>query len=148
MSYKKLAAAALVTEATGALAQAVGFATLPPGSLNHTTASAVAKVLKERAGINMLVQPTAGDNVIIPMVNRGESIMGIANAPETAMAIKEAKQADVRLLAVAHTLQTAFFVRKDSRFRTLVQGSVHDVCPGHQLFQIGRREPVLLTDHG
>src|SRR5437868_2650403 len=119
MNYKKLAAAALATVATGALAQAVGFATLPPGSLNHTTASAVAKVLKEKAGINMLVQPTAGDNVIIPMVNRGESIMGIANAPETAMAIKEAKQADVRLLAVAHTLQTAFFVRKDSRFRTL-----------------------------
>ena len=78
-------------------AQAVGFATLPPGSLNHTTASAVAKVLKERAGINMLVQPTAGDNVIIPMVNRGESLMGIANAPETAMAMKEAKQSDVRL---------------------------------------------------
>src|SRR5436853_4624489 len=102
-----------------AIAQAVGFATLPPGSLNHTTASAVAKVLKEKAGINMLVQPTAGDNVIIPMVDRGESTMGIANAPETAMAIKEAKQADVRILSVAHTLQTAFFVRKDSRFRTL-----------------------------
>jgi TRAP transporter TAXI family solute receptor len=102
-----------------AIAQAVGFATLPPGSLNHTTASAVAKVLKEKAGINMLVQPTAGDNVIIPMVDRGESTMGIANAPETAMAIKEAKQADVRILSVAHTLQTAFFVRKDSDLRTL-----------------------------
>jgi len=102
-----------------AIAQAVGFATLPPGSLNHTTASAVAKVLKEKARINMLVQPTAGDNVIIPMVDRGESTMGIANAPETAMAIKEAKQADVRILSVAHTLQTAFFVRKDSDLRTL-----------------------------
>ena len=102
-----------------AIAQAVGFATLPPGSLNHTTATAVAKVLKEKARINMLVQPTAGDNVIIPMVDRGESTMGIANAPETAMAIKEAKQADVRILSVAHTLQTAFFVRKDSDLRTL-----------------------------
>ncbi len=113
-----MAAAAFVY--TGAaLAQAVGFATLPPGSLNHTTASAVAKVLKEKAGINMLVQPTAGDNVIIPMVNRGESTMGIANAPETAMAMKEAKQSDVRLIGVAHTLQTAFFVRKDSNFRTI-----------------------------
>src|SRR5438874_12539317 len=96
MHFKKLWAFGAAFVATGALAQAVGFATLPPGSLNHTTGSAVAKVLKERAGINMLVQPTAGDNVIIPMVNRGESIMGIANAPETAMAIKEAKQADVR----------------------------------------------------
>ena len=119
MNYKKLAAAALASVATGAFAQAVGFATLPPGSLNHTTASAVAKVLSEKAGINMLVQPTAGDNVIIPMVNRGESLMGIANAPETAMAIHDAKQTDVRLLAVAHTLQTAFFVRKDSALKTI-----------------------------
>ena len=119
MNYKKLAAAALASVATGAFAQAVGFATLPPGSLNHTTASAVAKVLSEKAGMNMLVQPTAGDNVIIPMVNRGESLMGIANAPETAMAIKEGKQTDVRLISVAHTLQTAFFVRKDSALKTL-----------------------------
>ena len=119
MNYKKLAAAALASVATGAFAQAVGFATLPPGSLNHTTASAVAKVLSEKAGMNMLVQPTAGDNVIIPMVNRGESLMGIANAPETAMAIKEGKQTDVRLISVAHTLQTAFFVRKDSGLKTL-----------------------------
>ena len=120
MSYKKFAAfAAASVFSSAAFAQAVGFATLPPGSLNHTTASAVSKVLKEKAGINMLVQPTAGDNVIIPMVNRGESTMGIANAPETAIQIKEAKQSDVRLLSVAHTLQTAFFVRKDSNLRTL-----------------------------
>src|SRR5438094_4153047 len=119
MHFKRLWACSAAFVSTAALAQAVGFATLPPGSLNHTTASAVAKVLKEKAGINMLVQPTAGDNVIIPMVNRGESTMGIANAPETAMAIKEAKQSDVRLIAVAHTLQTAFFVRKDSGLRTI-----------------------------
>ena len=48
-------AGAAFAYAGAALAQAVGFATLPPGSLNHTTASAVAKVLKEKAGINMLV---------------------------------------------------------------------------------------------
>ena len=55
---------------SGANAQTYGFATLPPGTLNHTTASAVAKVLKEKAGMNMLVQPTAGDQVIVPMVGR------------------------------------------------------------------------------
>ncbi len=119
MHFKTLAALAAAMFTSVAFAQAVGFATLPPGSLNHTTASAVAKVLNEKAGINMLVQPTAGDNVIIPMVNRGESLMGIANAPETAMAIKEGKQSDVRVLSVAHTLQTAFFVRKDSQFRRI-----------------------------
>src|SRR5690349_7819568 len=113
MKLKLVIGAAATALSSAAFAQAVGFATLPPGSLNHTTASAVAKVLKEKAGINMLVQPTAGDNVIIPMVNRAESLMGIANAPETAQQIKDAKQGDVRLLSVAHTLQTAFFVRKE-----------------------------------
>jgi len=113
------AAAAAIAFAGSAGAQAVGFATLPPGSLNHTTASAVAKVMKEKGGMNMLVQPTAGDNVIIPMVARGESTMGIANAPEIASAMKEGKQADVRLIGTAHALRTAFFVRKDSAFRTI-----------------------------
>ena len=119
MRFNKLWVLGASFVSTAALAQSVGFATLPPGSLNHTTASAVAKVLTEKGGINMLVQPTAGDNVIIPMVNRGESLMGIANAPETAMAIHEGKQSDVRLLSVAHTLQTAFFVRKDSNLKTI-----------------------------
>ena len=113
------AAVAAIVCAGGAGAQAVGFATLPPGSLNHTTASAVAKVMKEKGGVNMQVQPTAGDNVIIPMVARGEATMGIANAPEIAFAMKEGKQADVRLIGTAHALRTAFFVRKDSPLRTI-----------------------------
>ena len=71
---KILAVAALAFMAGGhaALAQTYGFATLPPGTLNHTTASAIAKVLKEKGGLNVLVQPTAGDAAILPMVNRNE----------------------------------------------------------------------------
>ena len=69
--------------ATGrALAQAMGIATMQPGTLNHTTGSAIAKVLKEKAGINALVQPTAGEAVLIPMVGRGEAELGIANMLE------------------------------------------------------------------
>ena len=113
------AAAAAIVCAGATSAQTVGFATLPPGSLNHTTASAVAKVMKEKGGMNMLVQPTAGDNVIIPMVARGEATMGIANAPEIAFAMKEGKQTDVRLIGTAHALRTAFFVRKDGPLRTI-----------------------------
>jgi hypothetical protein len=79
----------------------------------------VAKVMKEKGGMNMLVQPTAGDNVIIPMVARGEAAMGIANAPEIAFAMKEGKQTDVRLIGTAHALRTAFFVRKDGPLRTI-----------------------------
>ena len=76
------AAIALVLSAGRASAQTYGFATLPPGSLNHTTASAISKVMKEKAGMNVLVQPTAGDKVIIPMVGRGEAEIGIANIME------------------------------------------------------------------
>ncbi len=73
---RHLAAAAITFAALGLTVSAVsaqtyGFATLPPGTLNHTSATAIAKVLKEKAGLNVLVQPTAGDQVIIPIVSRG-----------------------------------------------------------------------------
>jgi TRAP transporter TAXI family solute receptor len=106
----------LATAATGH-AQPYGFATLPPGTLTHPTASAVSKVLKEKAGMNVLVQPTAGDNVIIPMVARGEAEIGIANAPEIAAALEGGRYGDLRLIGTAHPLRTAFFVRKDSPMR-------------------------------
>jgi TRAP transporter TAXI family solute receptor len=124
LTRRRFAGSCLAMPALGLLpaparAQTYGFATLPPGSLNHTTASAVAKVLKEKAGLNMLVQPTAGDNVIIPMVARGEAEMGIANAPEIAGALEGGRQPQLRLIGTAHPLRCAMFVRKDSPMRTV-----------------------------
>ena len=69
-----------------AAAQTYGFATMQPGTLNHTSASAVAKVLKEKAGLNVVVQPTAGESVLIPLVGRGEAEFGIANIFEVEVA--------------------------------------------------------------
>jgi hypothetical protein len=123
--------AAFACSATGAGAQTYGFATLPPGTLNHTTASAVSKVLKEKASLNVLVQPTAGDNVIIPMVARGEAEIGIANAPEIAAAIEGGRLADVRLIGAIHPLRTAFFVRKDAPFRTIADLKGRKVALGY-----------------
>lgn len=94
-------------------AQTYGFATLPPGTLNHTTASAVAKVLKDKAGMNVLVQPTSGDQVIVPMVSRGEAELGIANAMEVHDGFDKGMK-DLRIIAAAHALRVGFFVRKDS----------------------------------
>src|SRR6476619_3341241 len=71
--------AALILSAGIAAAQTYGFATMQPGTLNHTSASAVAKVLKDKAGLNVVVQPTAGESVMIPLVARGEAEFGIAN---------------------------------------------------------------------
>ena len=117
-----IALAALVAIWLGggeAVAQTYGFATLPPGSLNHTTASAVAKVLKEKAGMNVLVQPTAGDQIIVPMVARAEVEIGITNILELANYYQGGKNPELRLIGTAHALRTAFWVRKDAPMQAI-----------------------------
>jgi len=98
---------------TAASAQTYGFATLPPGALSHVIASAIAKAIKEKAGVNMLVQPAAGGNVIVPIVGRGEAEIGLANIMEAEEGF-DAGLKDLRMIGAAQVLRTPFFVRKDS----------------------------------
>jgi TRAP transporter TAXI family solute receptor len=108
------AAAVVMTLSAGdAAAQTYGFATLPPGTLNHTTASAISKVLKEKGGINMLVQPSAGDQIINPMVGRGEVEIGITNIMEATDA-HDGQFKNMRIITAVHALRTPLFVKKDS----------------------------------
>ena len=65
-----------------ATAQTYGLATMQPGTLAHTTGTAIAKVLKDKGGLNTLVQTTAGETVLIPMVAKGEIDLGVANLAE------------------------------------------------------------------
>ena len=106
-----------------ASAQTYGIATMQPGTLNHTSGSAVAKVLKEKAGLNVLVQPTAGETTLIPMVGSAEADLGIANIAEVVNAARgtggSAKQPALRLIGSLYPLRTAFFVRKDSDMKTI-----------------------------
>ena len=74
--------AAIVLGSSGATGQTYGLATMQPGTLSHTTGSAIAKVLKEKANMNALLQPMAGEFVLIPLVGRGETELGIANVFE------------------------------------------------------------------
>ena len=97
----------LAGSASIAAAQTYGIATMQPGTLNHTTGSAIAKVLKEKAGMNVLVQPTAGETTLIPMVGRAEAEMGIANIAEVVNVTKggtaAGQQPDLRLDRLAST---------------------------------------------
>jgi uncharacterized protein len=112
-------AAALVLSGGAASAQKpYGFATLPAGTLNYTTASAIAKVLKDKGGMNVLVQPSAGDQVIIPMVSRGEADIGISNAMEVHGAMAKGMK-DLRIIGAAHALRVGFFVSKKSGMKTV-----------------------------
>jgi TRAP transporter TAXI family solute receptor len=117
-------AAALLLSGGMAVAQKTyGLATLPAGTLNYTTASAIAKVLKEKASMNVLIQPTAGDAINLPMVNRNEAEIGISNILEVSDAVSGAakigKQPHLRLIGVPHTFRGTFWVRKDSPMKTI-----------------------------
>jgi hypothetical protein len=90
-----LAAWALAT--TAASAQTFGFATLPAGTLSHVIASAISKAMKEKAGLNVLVQPAAGGNVIVPLVGRGEAEVGLVNIMEAQDGL-DAGLKDLRLI--------------------------------------------------
>jgi uncharacterized protein len=143
-----LIALAVVASAPSANAQTYGFATLPPGTLNHTTASAVSKVLKEKAGLNVLVQPTAGDQVIIPMVGRGEAEIGITNIMEAQDGFDGA-QKDLRIIVAAHALRTPFFVRKDSGMRTIADLKGKRVAMGYSAMRsIDRAARAMLATAG
>jgi TRAP transporter TAXI family solute receptor len=102
-----------------ALSQTYGYATLPPGTLNHTTASAISKVLKERAGLNVLVQPMAGGTAIVPMVGRGEVEIGATNIMEPQEYYEDRGFKNLRIITAINALRTPFFVRKDSGMRTI-----------------------------
>src|SRR3954463_16104508 len=96
-------------------AQTYGLATMQPGTLTHTVASAIAKTLKEKGGLNTLVQATAGESVLIPMVAKGEMELGMANMLEVVEGIETGKlQNDLRIIGSLYVVRMAFFARKDS----------------------------------
>ncbi len=111
---KALLAASVAVLGLGgsASAQTYGFAAMQPGTINHTSSSAIAKVLKEKGNLNTLVQATAGESVMIAIVGRGEADFAMANAPEIGALVANHK--DLRMIGPVYTLKTGFWVRKDS----------------------------------
>jgi TRAP transporter TAXI family solute receptor len=112
-----IAAAIVGVSGHAAMAQTYGFAAMQPGTINHTTSSAISKVLKEKGGLNTLVQPTAGETVMIAIVNRGEADFAMANSPELGSLI--ASNPNLRVIGPIYTLKTGFWVRKDSGMQTI-----------------------------
>jgi uncharacterized protein len=85
---RQLAICAMLWVAATAQAQTVGIATMQPGTLAHTVGSAIAKVLKEKGGINALVQPTSGESMALAIVGKRDTQLGLANAIEVGMAVR------------------------------------------------------------
>src|SRR5262249_14098552 len=113
--FGMIVAAAVALSGGSAAAQTYGLATMQPGTVAHAAASALAKVFKDKGCLNTLVQATAGESVLIPMVARGEIDLGIANMLEVVDGIETGRlQNDLRMIGSIYTLRIGFFSRKDS----------------------------------
>jgi uncharacterized protein len=133
-----------------ASAQTYGLATMQPGTLAHTAASAIAKVLKEKGGLNTLVQATAGESVLIPMVAKGEIDLGIANMLEVVDGVETGRlQHDLRVIGSIYTLRIGFFSRKDSGINTVADLKGKRVPAGYSAMRtLDRNSLAMLATAG
>lgn len=115
---------AMVMAGTGH-AESLGMAASNPGSIYHSSASAIAKIANDKAGLEMTVQPFASATIYLPAVDAGEFAFGLSNVEELRVAFLGAEQfegrkyGNLRAVAVIYPLRVAFFVRKDSPIKTI-----------------------------
>jgi hypothetical protein len=121
----RLAALAAATFATAAGAQTVGFATLPPGSILHLQASAIAKVVQDNSKLQVRVIGFGGDTGILEAVNSKQAEFWILDVGESADALhgrgswKGNAKPNLRTGMTMFGFQMGFWVRKDSNINSL-----------------------------
>lgn len=122
---RALAALAAVALAAPAFGQSAGVATSSPGSIYHSSGSAIAKVAREKGGLNLIVQPFTSPNVHLPIVDAGEVEFGLANVYEMSLALAGDEHfagkphKNLRAVFIMYPLRTSLFVKKDSPYKTI-----------------------------
>jgi TRAP transporter TAXI family solute receptor len=124
-TVRPLAAAMLaVTLAAPAHAQQLGIGTMGQGTAGYSMAAAIAKVLSDKAKLNVRVQPAGGTSQFVPLVDSGELDFGVVNIIEAKEALTGTgafagkKQANIRMAAVLYPFRNGMFVRNDSPIKT------------------------------
>lgn len=106
-------------------AESLGMAASNPGSIYHSSASAIAKIANDKAGLEMTVQPFASATIYLPAVDAGEFAFGLSNVEELRVAVlgieqfEGRKYGNLRAVAIPFPLRVAFFVRKDSPIKSV-----------------------------
>ncbi|MDH3737755.1 MAG: TAXI family TRAP transporter solute-binding subunit [Alphaproteobacteria bacterium] len=127
----------VVLTASVAHAQTVGFAASNPGSLYHSSASAISKMANDKAGIRITVQPFASATVYLPAIDAGEFEFGLSNVEELRVAVigknqfEGRKYEDLRAVAITYPLRVGFFVKKDSPIKTIADLKGKRVVDGY-----------------
>lgn len=130
-------AGAILLTAGGAQAQTAGFAASNPGSLYHSSATAIVKMASENTDLKLTVQPFASATVYLPAVDAGEFAFGLSNVEELRVAVigaaqfKGRKYDDLRAVAITYPLRVALFVKNDSDIKTLADLKGRRVTSGY-----------------
>jgi len=117
-----LVAAAVAAPAAWAQTVGIGATTT---AYTAQAAAAISKVVSEKAGIQMRVQPHGGTSAYVPKVNSGSLEFGLANELETHFAVTgtviyaKRPQKNLRVVAVLTPFSSGLYVRKDSNIHTL-----------------------------
>ena len=144
-AIKSLTISAALGLAVSAQAQTLGIATMQPGTLAHTVASSIAKVLKEKGGMNVLVQPTSGESTALAIVGKGDAPLGLANAIEVGMAVPQ--NPNLRMVGAVNPVRAGIFVRKASPMKTIADLKGRRVPMGYAAMRAldGMSRAILAT---
>jgi len=93
-------------------------------------------VFKETEGMNILVQPQGGDNVLVPMVGGGEIEVGIATAPELHSQVASGKLPELRLIGTINQLRLGVWVRKDAPMKSIADLKGKRVVLGYSAMRV------------
>ncbi len=131
MTARKLLAAALAAGLlTGAAATAeaklkrITIGSNPAGSVYFLLAGGFAKHFQQDLKIRSTAQPHAGSSVYLPLMNKGEIVMGLNSSLDSGLAVAAKgrftqKIRNVRLLARVWILPYAYMVKENSGIKTL-----------------------------
>jgi len=109
---------------TLARGQVVGLGTTQVGA-TFQLATGIAKVVSDKAGVQMRTQPMAGAAQYAPLVNAGDIEFGISNAPELhylvegRVIVEGRKNPELRMVARLVPWYNGFVVKADSPFKSL-----------------------------
>ncbi|MGE0743654.1 MAG: TAXI family TRAP transporter solute-binding subunit [Rhodospirillales bacterium] len=96
------------------------FGSNPQGSLSFTSSTALAKVVSDKLGLQVRVQPTAGSSTFIPLLNTNEINFAAINVDEVQTAYNGAVQFEgkpnknLRLVSINFPLPLGLVVPMDS----------------------------------
>lgn len=116
--------ALLTLVAPPVLAEVVGLGTTQVGA-TFQLATGIAKVVSDKAGVQMRTQPMAGAAQYAPLVNAGDIEFGISNAPELhylvegRVIVEGRKNPELRMVARLVPWYNGFVVKADSPIKSL-----------------------------